>query len=77
MPTYTFTNIETEEVFTEIMSFSERDEFLTNNPHIKQNLATPGFADSVRLGVRKIDKSFNDVLIKAKSAHLHSTIDTL
>ena len=77
MPTYTFTNTETEEVFTEIMSFAERDEFLTNNPHIKQNLATPGFADPVRMGVRKIDKSFNDVLIKAKSVHKYSTIDTL
>jgi hypothetical protein len=77
MPTYTFTNTETEEVFTEILSLSEREEFLKNNPHIKQNLATPGYADSVRLGVRKIDKSFNDVLIKAKSAHKYSTIDTL
>jgi hypothetical protein len=77
MPTYTFTNTETEEVFTEILSLSEREEFLKNNPHIKQNLATPGHADSVRLGVRKIDKSFNDVLIKAKSAHKYSTIDTL
>lgn len=77
MPTYTFTNTETEEVFTEMMTISERDEFLTKNPHIKQNLATPGFADPVRLGVRKIDRSFNDVLIKAKSAHKHSTVNTL
>jgi hypothetical protein len=77
MPMYTFTNTETEEVFTEMMTISARDEFLTNNPHIKQNLATPGFADPVRLGVRKIDRSFNDVLIKAKSAHKHSTVNTL
>lgn len=77
MPTYTFTNTETEEVFTELMSISERDEFLTNNPHIKQNLATPGFADPVRLGVRKIDRSFNDVLLKAKSAHKGSNVNTL
>ncbi len=77
MPTYTFTNTETQEVFTEIMSISDRDKFLENNPHIKQNLATPGFADPVRLGVRKIDRSFNDVLLKAKNAHLHSTVNTL
>jgi hypothetical protein len=77
MPTYTFTNTETEEVFTEMMTISERDEFLTNNPHIKQNLATPGFADPVRLGVRKIDRSFNDVLLKAKSAHKGSNVNTL
>jgi hypothetical protein len=76
MPTYTFTNQETGDEFTETMTISERTEFLEKNPHIKQNLATPGFADSVRLGVRKVDSSFNDVLIKAKSAHLHSTVNT-
>ncbi len=77
MPTYTFRNEETNEEFTTIMSLSEREEFLKNNPTIKQCLATPGFADPVRMGVRKIDSSFNDVLIKAKSAHKHSTINTL
>ncbi len=77
MPMYTFTNTETEEVFTEMMTISARDEFLANNPHIKQNLATPGFADPVRLGVRKIDSSFNDVLLKAKSAHKGSNVNTL
>lgn len=77
MPTYTFRNEETNEEFTTIMSMSEREEFLKSNPNIKQCLATPAFADSVRMGVRKIDRSFNDVLIKAKSSHKHSTIDTL
>jgi hypothetical protein len=76
MPTYTFTNQETGDECTETMTISERTEFLEKNPHLKQNLATPGFADPVRLGVRKVDSSFNDVLIKAKSAHLHSTVNT-
>lgn len=76
MPTYTFRNEETQEEFTTIMTIAEREEFLQNNPNIKQCLATPGFADPVRLGVRKIDNSFNDVLIKAKSAHKYSTINT-
>lgn len=76
MPTYTFRNEETEEEFTTIMSMSDREKFLKDNPNIKQCLATPAFADSVRMGVRKIDNGFNDVLIKAKSAHKHSTIDT-
>ncbi len=77
MPTYTFRNQETEEEFTTVMTISEREEFLKNNPHIKQCLATPAFADSARIGVRKIDRGFNDVLQKTKSAHLHSTINTL
>ncbi len=77
MPTYTFKNEETEEEFTTMMSMSEREEFLNNNPHIKQCLAAPSFGDPVRLGVRKIDRGFNDVLQKAKSAHIHSTVNTL
>ena len=77
MPTYTFYNEETKEEFTTIMSISEREEFLKSNPQVKQCLATPAFADPVRMGVRKIDSSFNDVLLKAKSAHKHSTINTL
>lgn len=77
MPTYTFYNENTNEEFTTIISMSEREEFLINNPHIKQRPAAPPIGDSVRLGVRKIDRSFNDVLIKAKSAHLHSTVNTL
>jgi hypothetical protein len=76
MPTYTFRNEETQEEFTTIMSLSEREEFLESNPNIKQCLSAPGYADSVRIGVRKIDSGFNDVLQKAKSAHLHSTINT-
>jgi hypothetical protein len=77
MPTYSFYDENTNEEFTTILSMSEREEFLTNNPHIKQKPASPAIGDSVLLGVRKIDRSFNDVLIKAKSAHLHSTVNTL
>lgn len=77
MPTYTFINKDTNEEFTTVMSISEREEFLEKNPNITQRLATPAFADPVRMGVRKIDKGFNDVLIKAKSAHKGSTINTL
>lgn len=77
MPTYTFVNKESAEEFTVIMSIKERDEFLANNPTYTQALAAPSYGDSVRLGVRKIDRGFNDVLQKAKSAHLHSTINTL
>jgi hypothetical protein len=77
LPNYTFINTETEEQVTTHMTLAERETFLEQNPHMKQTLATPGFADPVRLGVRRIDQSFNDVLLKAKLAHKHSTINTL
>lgn len=77
MPTYTFRNESTEEEVTHFMTWAEREEFVKQNPDFKQILTAPAIADSVRLGVRKIDRGFNDVLQKAKNAHLHSTIETL
>lgn len=53
MPYYTFINKETEEEFDDMMSMSEKDKFLEDNPNIKQKLSTPNLADSVRLGVTK------------------------
>lgn len=76
MPTYTFRNKETEEEFTTILSMSEREKFLEENPHYIQVPPVVAFGDSVRLGVRRIDDNFNDVLKKAKSAHYKSTIET-
>ena len=76
MPQYTFQNTETDEVFTDIMTIAKMDEFLKSNKHIKQVLGTPSIGDSVRLGIRKIDRGFNDVLQKAKEAHPRGNIET-
>lgn len=76
MPTYTFLNTDTQEETNLIMSIAEYEQYKQDNPHMTQKLATPAFGDSVRLGIRKPDDNFNDVLKKAKSAHKHSTINT-
>ena len=36
MPTYSFRNNDTGEEFTELMSISEREKFLEQNPNIQQ-----------------------------------------
>mgnify|MGYP003653724240 CR=1 FL=1 len=70
MPNYTFTDTTTNEQFLEFMSMSEKDEYLKNNPHILQTLITPiGLVDSVRIGVKKPDNGFRDVLKKIKKAN--------
>ena len=76
MPTYTFINKETGEEQTHFFTLAEREEFIKNNPNMTQQLSTPAFGDSVRLGIRRHDDNFNDVLKKAKSAHKYSTIET-
>jgi hypothetical protein len=75
MPTYSFRNNETLEEFDQSMSNSDRELFLVENPHIQQIFkAFPGVVDSVRIGVRRPDDNFRDVLKKAK-IHKHNTIN--
>lgn len=76
MPVYSVRNNETDDLFEVNMKYSEFTEYLDQNPNLQQVFTKfPGVVDSVRIGVRKTDSSFRDVLSKAKSAHLHSTID--
>ena len=76
MPTYTFLNTDTNEETNLFMTIAQYEQYKQDNPHMKQKLATPAFGDSVRLGIRRPDDNFNDVLKKAKSAHKYSTINT-
>lgn len=68
-------NLKTNEIFDVSMKISEREEYFSQNPDIEQVLTTPGIVDPVRVGVRKHDSSFDDVLKKAKNAHRHSNIN--
>lgn len=54
---------------------SERETYLEENPHVKQTIKkAPALGDSVRLGLRKPDQGFREVLQKAK-VHKHNTIN--
>lgn len=81
MPSYTFLNTESGEVFTTIMSIAEREDYLKANPHIQQQLiSAPALGDSIRLGLKKPDNGFRDRLKEIKKAHsrgiTRSTINT-
>lgn len=63
MPLYTFENIETGEVFDKMLKIAEREEFLKENPQLKQVIGTPGFIGGT--GDRtKPPSGFKDVLQK-------------
>ena len=75
MPTYTFRNKDTGEVFDDLMKWSERQEFLEANPHIEPIVGgAPSIGDPVRLGVRRPDGGFNEVLSKIHSANYKSNL---
>ena len=76
MPVYSIRDNETQAEFEVVMKYSELTEYLDHNPKFQQIFTKfPGVVDSVRIGVKKTDSSFKDVLSKAKSAHIHSNID--
>lgn len=76
MPTYTFKNKETNEVYDKFMSISQREEYLKSNPHIVQTIETaPALSgDSVGLGFRRNDGGFNDLMNRIGQANPGSAV---
>lgn len=77
MPIYSVMNTTTDEVFDVNMKFAEFEQYLKDNPHSKQVFTKfPGIGDSVRLGKRKPDDGFRDVLRNVQHHHKRNEINT-
>ena len=77
MPTYDFRDKTTGEVFEKTMKISEKVEFLKQNPQYESViLGAPIIGDPIRLGIRKPDQGFREVLAKAKAAHPKGDVNT-
>jgi hypothetical protein len=81
MPTYKFKNNDTREQYEEFMSISALDVYLQENTNVTQLVnGAPAIGDSVRLGLRKPDSSFRDILKNVKKEHskgmTRSTVNT-
>lgn len=74
MPTYTFRDKETGEIFDKLMSWDNRQKFLEENPNLETIMGAPAMGDSVRLGVRKTDDGFKEVLSKISAANYRSNL---
>ena len=67
MPEYTFFNIESGMEWDDIMSISEKEEFLKNNPKVEQVLNAMNIVSGVG-GIRN-DAGWGEVLQKTAEAH--------
>ena len=77
MPTYNFRHRETGEITEKFFSLSLREEYLKDNPHLESILlGAPSIGDPIRLGIRKPDNGFREVLAKAKEAHPRGNVNT-
>lgn len=75
MPNYTFEDTENKDVFVKFMKIAELEQYLKDNPQLKQVITPSSFGDSVRMGFRKHDNGFREVLSKVKESHYKNTID--
>lgn len=77
MPIYSIQNVDTDEIFDVNLKYAELIEYLHEHSNLKQIFTKfPGVVDSARIGVRKVDDNFKDVLKKAKESHRGSNINT-
>jgi hypothetical protein len=79
MPTYSFRNTETEEVFDKFMSIAAREQYLIDNPLLETVVTAPGVTGELTSRM-KPDQGFRDVLREIKKKHNRiytpSTINT-
>jgi len=77
MANYTFYDKKTKKESIISMPMAELDSFKDSHPHLEQQITSPYIADPTRLGLRKPDSGFRDVLKRIKSAGgKRSTINT-
>lgn len=77
MPTYTFRNTKTDEVFDLFMKMAEKDQYLADNPDMVSVIGAPLTVTSLDM---KPDNGFRDVLKEIRGHHdqrfTRSTINT-
>ena len=72
MPTYTFYNTKTDEQFNDFMSWSERENYLKDNPHIEPMLTTAALVgDHI---IMKTDGGMKDTFSRIAEAHPNSPL---
>jgi len=63
MPTYSFRDKNTGEVFDKAMRMAEREEYLNQNPHLESIITgAPAFTGDHISAVKKYDTGFKEVL---------------
>jgi len=75
MPTYTYEDTKTGEIFELTMRISERDEFVKDNPHLKQLITgAPMVVSGVGSGGVKPGGGLDEIFSKAAEAHPSSPL---
>jgi hypothetical protein len=75
MPTYDFEDTKTGEVWTDMMSISDKEAYLKKNKHIKQCISKINISSGVMgVGNLKTDGGWKDMLSRIGDAHPGSKV---
>ena len=74
MPTYTFYNKRTKKEFTDMMSISEREEYLSKNKHVSQVIKGINIVASTGERTGKTDAGWKENLSRIAEAHPRSNL---
>jgi hypothetical protein len=75
MPTYNFINTDTGEEFEAFMKISEREEYLSANPHIQSVMTAPAIISGTSTSTQnRVPDGFKEVLSKVAEAHPTSDV---
>jgi len=73
MPTYSFLDTETGEEFDKFMSYSARETFLLENPHLQPVVTAAAIVSTVST-TNKVPDGFKEVISKVAEAHPGSQV---
>ena len=74
MPTYTFYNKRTKKEYTDMMSISEMEEYLSKNKHVSQVIKGINIVSSVGNRTGKTDSGWKENLSRIAEAHPRSNL---
>ena len=74
MPIYTFEDIKTGKEFTEHMTISEMEEYLSKNKHIRQKIMPINIVGGVSGITHKNDQGWKETLSKIAEANPHTPL---
>lgn len=75
MPTYEFLDTNTGEEFERFMSWSAREEFLKENPHLQPILSAPAIVSGVSgTAASRVPDGFKEVLSKIGEKHPNTKV---
>jgi hypothetical protein len=74
MPIYEFRIKETSETFDEFLTYTQKLEFLQNNPEFEEIIGAPRLISGIAGVTHKNDSGFNDLLNRIGNANPHSPL---